>query len=206
MDILCKIVSWLFHPLLMVSYGMGLVLTQTLLAIYPMRVKGLLEGGVLLSTALIPGFFIWLLVRNGAAKDMELSDRRERSLPYLIFLTALLSCLYFLYRMMMSFWLLWTLGGACVALGIALFVNFAWKISAHMIGIGGLLGGVMGVARMHSMNPYWLFILLFLVAGLVGTARIYLKKHTPTQVYAGFCLGFICTFVASLMSYIYLFI
>ena len=50
------------------------------------------------------------------------------------------------------------------------------------------------------------FIAVLLIAGLLGTSRIFLKRHTPMQVYAGFSLGFMCTFVASMMSYIYLFI
>ena len=108
--------------------------------------------------------------------------------------------------MMIPFWFLSLLMGACVALLFSLCINFFWKISAHALGIGGLLGGIMGVARIHLINPYWGFIIILLAAGLVGTSRIFLKRHTPMQVYAGFCLGFICTFVASLMSYIYLFI
>ena len=75
-----------------------------------------------------------------------------------------------------------------------------------MIGVGGLLGGLMGVARIHLINPYPAFMVVLLIAGLLGTSRIFLKRHTPMQVYAGFSLGFMCTFVASMMSYIYLFI
>jgi membrane-associated phospholipid phosphatase len=111
-----------------------------------------------------------------------------------------------MYKMMIPFWFLSLMMGACVALIISLCINFYWKISAHTLGIGGLLGGIMGVARIHLINPYWGFIIILLAAGLVGTSRIFLKRHTPMQVYAGFCLGFICTFVASLLSYIYLFI
>jgi membrane-associated phospholipid phosphatase len=44
------------------------------------------------------------------------------------------------------------------------------------------------------------------LSGLVGTSRIFLGRHTPMQVYAGFILGFFCTFTASILSYIYLFI
>lgn len=38
---------------------------------------------------------------------------------------------------------------------------------------GGLLGGIMGVARIHLINPYWGFIIVLLAAGLVGTSRIF---------------------------------
>lgn len=206
MRVFANCISFLFHPLLMVTYGIVLALMFSFLAIYPSSIKMLIAGGTFISTAVIPGLFIYLLVRNGAAGDIELSDRKERLVPYLIIITSILVCIFFLYKMLMPLWLLAMLIGACVALVIALVINFYWKISAHAIGIGGLLGGVMGVARIHMINPYWAFMGVLLIAGLVGTSRIFLRRHTPMQVYAGFSLGFICTFVASILSYIYLFI
>lgn len=190
--------------MLMVTYGIILALTCTFLSVYPLPMKLWIIGGTFVSTALMPGAFIYMLIRNGAAGDMELSDRKERALPYLIFIASIVACVFFLYKMLMPFWLLAMLIGVCVALLVALCVNFAWKISAHAIGVGGLLGGIMGVARLHMINPYWAFIVVLVIAGLLGTSRIFLKRHTPMQVYAGFCLGFICTFVSSLMSYYYL--
>ena len=206
MRLFSTILSTLFHPLLMVTYGITFALMGTFLALYPLRMKLLICGSAFLSTAVLPGLFIFLLTRTGAASDLELTKRKERALPYLIVISSVALCLYFLYRMMMPFWLIAILMGICVALLIALCINFFWKISAHMIGIGGLLGGLMGVARIHLINPYLLFIAVLLIAGLLGTSRIFLKRHTPLQVYAGFSLGFMCTFVASMMSYIYLFI
>ncbi|MBC5632805.1 phosphatase PAP2 family protein [Parabacteroides hominis] len=206
MRLFSNIISGMFHPLLMVTYGVVLALTFTYLAIYPPAMKLLLAGGAFLSTAVIPGAFILMMVKNGAAVDMELSDRHERVVPYLIFITSIMVCAFYMYKMMLPFWFISLLLGACVALILALLINFFWKISAHAIGIGGLLGGIMGVARIHLINPYWAFIIVIIIAGLVGTSRIFLKRHTPMQVYAGFCLGFICTFVASFLSYIYLFI
>lgn len=206
MKFFSNIISGMFHPLLMVTYGVAMALTFTYLAIYPPTMKWLLLGGAFLSTAVIPGVFIFLMVKNGAAVDLELSDRRERVVPYLIITTSIMVCLFYMYKMMVPFWFLSLLIGACIALMLALFINFYWKISAHMLAVGGMLGGIMGVARIHLMNPYWAFIIVILIAGLVGTSRIFLKRHTPMQVYAGFSLGFICTFVASFLSYIYLFI
>lgn len=206
MKLFSNIVSFLFHPLLMATYGIILVLTFTYLAVYPDQIKWAIIGGTFLSTAVIPGLFILLLIRNGAAGDVELTDRKDRAIPYLIIITSLMICTYYFYRMRMPFWLLAIMVGACLALIIALSINFVWKISAHTIGIGGLLGGVMGISRIHLMNPYGGFIFLILVAGLVATSRIYLKRHTPMQAYAGFILGFACVFGSIAMSYIYLFI
>lgn len=206
MRLFSNIVSCLFHPLLMVTYGVLLALGFTYLAIYPIGIKLFLLGGVFVSTALIPGLFILFLVKSGAASDLELTKRRERVAPYLIIITSIMVCIFYMYKMMLPIWFLLLLVGACVALLISMCINFFWKISAHCLGIGGLLGGILGVSQIHAINPYWSFIFAFGIAGLVGTARIFLKRHTPMQVYAGFCLGFMCTFASSLVSYIYLFI
>ena len=91
MKLFSNIISFVFHPLLMVTYGIVLALMFTFLAIYPLPVKLLIAGGTFISTAIVPGLFIFLLVKNGAAGDIELSDRKERVVPYLIFITSILS-------------------------------------------------------------------------------------------------------------------
>ncbi|MCD7850037.1 MAG: hypothetical protein LUH63_10040 [Parabacteroides sp.] len=144
MKLFANIISGMFHPLLMVTYGVVLALSFTYLAIYPPTMKLLLAGGAFLSTAVIPGAFILMMVKNGAAVDMELSDRHERVVPYLIFITSIMVCAFYMYKMMLPFWFISLLLGACVALILALLINFFWKISAHAIGVGGLLGGIMG--------------------------------------------------------------
>jgi membrane-associated phospholipid phosphatase len=194
------LISFVFHPLLMVTYGFSLALGYTYLAAYPSFLKLYMAGGVVLFTVLIPAAIVVLMVKGGIAKDLELSDRRERVIPYLTFIAGNMVCIYYMYRFHLPGWMLSIFTGACAALFASLFINFAWKISAHALGVGGLLGAIMGVAHIYLLNPYPLFITVILMAGLTGTARIILEKHTPMQVYAGFGLGFLCTFAASYMN------
>ncbi|MDR2119026.1 MAG: phosphatase PAP2 family protein [Tannerellaceae bacterium] len=206
MKLFANIVSILFHPLLMVTYGMGLALSFTYLGFYPAALKLHLMGSVFLCTVVAPGAVILLMVKGGMAKDMELTDRRERMLPYLLFIASNMACFFYLLRMQLPFWVLSMFTGVCVALFVALCINFVWKISIHTLGAGGLLGAVAGIARMQTTDPHWLFIALLIAGGLVGTSRIILGKHTPMQVYAGFLLGFACTYASSFTSFIYLLI
>lgn len=204
MRLVANIISIIFHPLWMITYGVTMALFLTYLTIYPSIAKATIIGGVFFFTALAPGVFIALMVRNGAAKDLELTDRRERLVPYLVLISSVIICGLFLYRMMMPNWLLINIGATVLALAICILINTRWKISAHMLGIGGLMGGIMGVCKLMMLNPYGLFMFGFIATGLLGWSRIQLGKHTPMQVYAGFSLGFFITFTATLLSYIFI--
>ncbi|OAV67210.1 hypothetical protein Barb6XT_01578 [Bacteroidales bacterium Barb6XT] len=201
MRLFSNLISGLFHPLLMATYGIALVLTCTYLSVYPSSVKWAVLGGTFLTTAFFPAAFILLLIKSGVASDVELTHRKERLAPYLVIIVSLAVCTYYFHKMQMPFWLPAVVTGACGALTVAACINFFWKISAHTIGIGGLTGGVMGIARLYQANPYQGFMLLFIIAGLVAASRIYLRRHTPMQTYSGFALGFACVFGSVSLSY-----
>ncbi len=206
MKLAANIVSVLFHPLLMITYGILLALNFTSLAIYPAPLKLWVLAGTFLMTAFVPSLCIFLMIKLGKQGDFELTNRTDRTMPYLIYVASVIACALFLSKMLMPLWVLTAVFGTAVAMLIAMCINFYWKISAHMIGIGGMLGGIMGISRIYLLNPYVVFIVLVLIAGLLGTSRLILKKHTPAQVYAGFGLGFISIYISSLLSYFYFFI
>ena len=76
----------------------------------------------------------------------------------------------------------------------SLIINIRWKISAHMIGIGGLTGALLCISILLEVyiTPYLVYALL--IAGLIGSSRLILKAHTPLQIYVGFAVGVICQF------------
>ena len=118
-----------------------------------------------------------------------MEERRERILPFIV--TALF---YFgTYIMLRKFHLpaiiyYLTFGSSCLII-IALTINFWWKISIHMMGIGGLAGALLGIAFYLSVNPVIFVALAILIAGFIGFSRLKLQAHTPMQVYAGFVTG-----------------
>ena len=206
MKLFAKIFSVVFHPLLMLTYGMILALFGSYLAIYPLKMKLLLVSGVFAMTALLPGVFIYLMVRYGKEIDFAMKNRKVRTLPYLLYISSIIICAIFLLRMMLPFWLIVVFFAASALMVITMCINFFWKISAHMIGIGGLLGAIMGYFKMYQLNPWILFVVLFLLAGMLGTSRLILGRHSPAQVYAGFLLGFIGIYLSTILSYFFLFI
>jgi len=156
---------------------------------------------VFIFTYILPGLFICILWKLKYIRNLDLSEQWERTFPYLIFMMANISLTYFFYSASMYFWFLGlVIAPAFIAL-IGFIINYFWKISAHMLGIGGLIGGLMSVCyNVKGVNPFLLFIILFLLAGGLGTARLYLRKSTAAQIYMGFIIGFIIGFISVLFA------
>ena len=93
------------------------------------------------------------------------------------------------------------MAGGAVATLICIAVNTRWKISAHMAAMGGLVALMFRMAAsdvaMVSLNV-WLTVVVIL-AGCVGSSRVYLERHTLGQVLAGTAVGFLCVFLFSLI-------
>lgn len=70
-----------------------------------------------------------------------------------------------------------------------MIVTIRWKISMHMTAIGALCGFVFILGMKYLGDVINLLPLLILVSGLVASARLYLKQHTPAQVYVGYIYG-----------------
>lgn len=73
---------------------------------------------------------------------------------------------------------------------VVFWINIYWKISMHGIGWGALSATffIMTTVMADIFLPY--FIISILASGVVGMARLYLKSHSASQVYAGFAVGF----------------
>ncbi len=79
--------------------------------------------------------------------------------------------------------------GTITAVLCSLVLTLLWKISIHMVGIGGIFGALLALNIMYGINTMAWLILVIVLAGVVGTSRLKLNAHTPAQVYAGFGLG-----------------
>ena len=59
----------------------------------------------------------------------------------------------------------------------------------HGLAVGGTVGAQIALFYLHdTFNPLILIILL-IITGLVGSARMVLNAHTANQVYSGTLLG-----------------
>lgn len=187
------IISYFFHPLLTATYGCLLVFFGMKGSIYsvftPLKLKLVITVTVFAFTVLLPVVNMLILYKLNYISSMKLENRRERIFP--LIMTAL--CYFGLYYMIydLNVWpaiKLFILGGGLCILSAAI-IHLWWQISAHMIGIGGLVGIMLALGGVLQMPVFATLSLCLLLAGLIGFSRLFLNSHTPQQVYAGFIFG-----------------
>jgi len=190
MQKLAKAVSYIFHPLLMPTFGfLLLVNTGFYFALISDEIKKFILLIVFASTFLLPLISTGLMIFVSRFK-LNLDKSSDRIFPLLSTAVFYYLGYYFLgkapiypiYRIILM---------TCIlTIIILLIISTRWKISAHLAGIGGLVGAFLSLSIRLNINSSVLLSTLILVAGLVGSSRIILGKHTPAQVYTGFLLGF----------------
>lgn len=191
-----RIISTVLHPLFMTVYGVSLLFVLTDDTHIRMGTYFWFVLPVFILSCLMPANGIFLLRRFNLIKDYTLSDKKERFGPlFITFVSYVILLCFYSFRTYVPFWFIGTITIPLVLLIIASVINIWWKISIHMMGIGGLIGCTLSISYLiKGANPYWIFMILFVLAGCLGTARLVLKRHTPAQIYSGFCVGLIVSY------------
>jgi len=193
--------STVLSPLLMPTYGALLVLWTSVLCLLPNGTRVTVLVMILGITCVLPMILIGILHHYGIIRDKRLENPQERTIPYAFAVLCYLGAAAYLYHIHSPQWfIMFALGGALACL-IVLVVNRWWKISAHATGIGGVVALLFQIhlQGLSAFDLFWVIIFTILLAGVLGTSRLLLKRHTVLQVLAGFALGYIC--VAFVMSH-----
>ena len=191
---LFKIFSYIFHPILMPLIGILIILSISHLTLLPIASKKAILSLVAIITVFFPLTIIPILYYQKLITGITISNRRERLLP--MFLTSIFY--YFGYFMLHKYsapvFLQEYMLVVFISVLTASVINIKWKISLHMIGIGGLIGLLSALAFLFGIHNSIVFMISIIVAGIIGTSRLYLSEHTSTQIYSGFLLGYILNF------------
>ena len=191
---LAQILSGLFHPLLLPTYVFFIILylsPQSLVTL-PMASRWLVMVLVLLTTFVIPGVGTYYMYRNGFISSMQVENRPERNLPF-FFAAGCFAITSYLFYSQPYFDRLFFIIMALITLSVFLtyLISFAWKISAHGVGMGGALGLLFVLnAYLPENELLYIVVLVIVLSGGVLSARLALDAHTPGEVYSGFLLGF----------------
>jgi hypothetical protein len=202
---LARFLSIVLHPLLMPTWLFGLLLFQVPSVLGMDAFSGSLRLSLLVlifvGTFAVPSLLIYYLFRSGYVQSLYLNTLADRRLPF--FLTALVYLfLAYLFAFRMEgvsslapeVGLL--IGSIAVSILLVGIISLSWQISAHGVGIGGVVGIIGSMMLRFSVTDlFFPLLLLVLLMGFVASARLKLNAHTPAQVSAGLILGLSVSFM-----------
>ena len=195
-----RIISGIFNPFIIPFGGFLVLFLFSYLRIMPFQYKLIVLAVVYCFTILMPMLTIFLFQKINGWGIKELSHREKRFIPYILTIMAYVFCLLMMYKLNLPRYMSGIILATVIAMVICIFINLKWKISEHMTGMGGVVGGLIAFSFLFNYNPVWWLCFFILIAGMLGTSRIILKQHTLGQVLSGFVVGVICAVYGILYS------
>lgn len=200
-----QVISYLFHPVFMPSFGLLMIyLFNDEISNYNMQSNNVDYMMNMIKMILFVSIIIimvsLILSRVGVVSSIEAEETSDRLKLYTVALTCYGMIYYALGRVDLqqiyhpsvfdSYF------GALIAIALCIIITPFYKISAHMIGIAGVVGILYAIGTLTFSGNSSLVIALIILCGLIGTARMLREAHTLDQVVSGFFVGFLCTFLS----------
>ena len=190
MQLFYKAISYIFHPIIF-----SIAATLLYFIILPSHIAKQSEHTILiiifLSTYIAPIFLLFVLKWFKMIENYHLESIAERKFP-IVFMMILF---VFLGRTLLLTQVVNLLAYSFFACALGLlfvYVLFFLKLktSLHTLSIAGLIGFICVISYNYKLNLLILIIGLFLLFGIIATARLKLEAHQTKEIYLGFIIGF----------------
>lgn len=195
-----RVVSAIFNPFIVPFVAFLVLFFFSYLNMLPLVYRLIVLGVVYAFTILLPTLSIFFFRKINGWGISVFMDRRKRVVPYLLTITCYVACYIMMVQMNLPRYMSGIILASLLAMIVSTIFTFKWKVSEHMIAMGGVVGGLIAFSFLFNYNPLFFLSLFILVAGGLGSARIMLRHHTLADVLMGFAIGFIC----SLLGILYL--
>ena len=195
-----KFISTILHPIVIPTIGVMLyflLIPSNFLSSQKFAVL----SSVFIFTYLVPLFILILFKRLKIIKNYKTESIGERKLP----IALMVIVFYLLGNSMYKTGNLIDLGLLFNATSVGLLfiyflLFFKIKASIHLLSLGIPAGFFMVLSNNYSQSYLLVIIIIFVLAGFLGSARLHLKAHNNNEIYTGFFLGI---FIPILLNYFY---
>lgn len=186
-----KIISIIFQPLMMPLLTLLIVFNSNTFIAFSIadEMKTFIYFLFIAFTVVLPTMIFLWLIKRGVISSLDMPEASERKIPFLISIVLYFALYYLLRKLSLPGIVYVLLLGTILSIVICFFITIVWKISIHMIAIGGVIGSLFALSIRLGADFILPIYLVILLAGFVGYARLKLYAHTPAQVYFGFILG-----------------
>jgi hypothetical protein len=191
-----KLLSIILHPVFVFSYLLiGLVFLTPEFVYFRFNQHLLIAiAYIFINSVVIPVGLLLLVERN-----IWLPGKTGRTSSLIIMAVAYSFMFYFLYKFHFPGIFLHYVAGCIAGFVLLIFINSAFKISFHTTAVGSAIALLFMLFLAYPPDLFWLLFGSLILAGISGSARLYLKAHTPMEIYTGYGFGFLTILIALLV-------
>jgi membrane-associated phospholipid phosphatase len=199
--LLARIISIIFHPLLLATYLFGLLMFVFPVALDPLKEDGHLNFIFLIFcvTFLFPALNVGIFKTFGSIRTLAMRDRQERIVPFSFIAILYIVITYLFYtrtRIGVQDNLLKFLVVIDALVLAGTVATYFYKVSMHSVGMCGLIGILLPLNKISEEGAlFYPTVVTIVLAGIVMSARLQLNVHTPREVMVGGILGFTTSFL-----------
>ena len=183
---------WAFMWLFLFSY----------LKMWPLGYKAFIIGIVVMFTIIIPRVTIDLFRRINKWTHWQLSHREHRHMPYFITIASYIACVVLFMQLNTALFMRGMILATLATSLVCALLNVWWKVSTHMASMGGLFGTVIAFSYLFYFNPLIPMCCMLMLAGVMGTSRMFLRQHSLAQVIVGFLIGAVASMVFIMVAWV----
>lgn len=194
-----KFISYFFHPINFPTIGAILFFLFIPKFIFKPQ-EHIILAVIFISTYIFPLLLLTLLKRFGMINSFHMVTIEERKFPTILFISIAFMIGVVLYKLSIVDILSLFFFGYGLSLIIAyLFLYLKIKISLHNLGISGLIGFLIYFSYFYKINLIMVLALLFVLGGLIASARLRMQAHQLNEVVLGAMVGLTMQFIVYLI-------
>ncbi len=195
------IISYLFHPLIMPSLGLLLLLNSgTYLSLLDPAAKRAIIFVMALGTLVFPLMMLPILYYRNLVSSYKDATREERLVPQVIILVLYIITFIYFNRLPLSRVIHAYVLSVAVVLLLVILLNLRYKICVQSAALGGLTGLIIALIFLYETPLQGVLMLSLFAGGLTGSSRLAMGTNRWWEVLAGYMLGF-CVVLLTILIY-----
>ena len=194
------IISYLFHPLLMPTLGLLIILNSgTYLSLLDPAAKRAILFVMALGTLVFPLMMLPVLqYRSLVLKGGQELTRVEKLVPQIIILVLYIITYVYFRRLPLSQVIHAYVLSVAGTFFLVILINLKFRISIHAAALGGLTGLIIALIYLYETPLQGFLMLSVFAGGLTGSSRL-VQGEQWSGVLGGYLLGFTLLFLTILL-------
>ena len=198
---IAPLITYLFHPLIIPSLGLLLLLNSgTYLSLLDPAAKRAILFVMVLGTLVFPLMMLPILYYRNLVSSYKDATREERLVPQVIILVLYIITFVYFNRLPLSGVIHAYVLSAGVVLFLVILLNLRFHICVHSAAMGGLTGLIIALIFLYETPLQGVLMLSLLAGGLTGSSRLAMGTNRGWEVLTGYLLGF-CVVVLTILIY-----